>query len=68
MHAQDVRQDAQETALKMIQLHGLRAQAIALEHAAEMRQQGDLAGFDRWQQIHAGICELRQTRPAGRVA
>ncbi len=60
MHAQDFRQDAQETALRMIQLHGLRAQAIALERVAEMRQQGDAAGLDLWQQIHAGICELRQ--------
>lgn len=61
MHPQDVRRDAQETALKMIRLHGLRAQAVALERAAEMRQQGDAAGHDLWQQIHAGICELRQT-------
>lgn len=53
-------QDSQHTALMMIQLHGLRAQAIALEHVAVMRQQGDTAGLDRWQQIHAAICELRQ--------
>ena len=64
MHAPD----AQETALMMIRLHGLRAQAIALERAAEMRQQGDTAGLDRWQQIHAGICELRRTAPPGKVA
>ena len=37
------------------------AQAIAMERASEMRQQGDLSGHDRWQQIHAAICELRQT-------
>jgi hypothetical protein len=60
MEHQDVRRDAQETALKMIKLHGLQAQAIALEHAAEMRQQGDVAGHDLWRQIHAAICELRQ--------
>ena len=61
MQAQDIQLDAQEKALTMIRLHGLRAQAIALQHAAEMRQQGDVAGLDQWQQIHAAICELRRT-------
>jgi hypothetical protein len=64
MQQQYVRRDAQETALSMIRLHGLKAQAIALQHVAEMRQQGDVAGLDRWQQVHAAICELRQTAPA----
>jgi hypothetical protein len=64
MNAQQVRRNAQETALKMIGLHGLRAQAVALERAAEMRQQGDAAGQDLWQQIHAAICELRRTAPS----
>jgi hypothetical protein len=63
MQPQEVRRDAQETALKMIRLHGLRAQAIALERAAEMRQQGNVAGHDQWQHIHAAICELRRTAP-----
>ena len=67
-HAQDVRQNAQEIALMMIRLHGLRAQAVALERAAEMRQQGDVEGLDRWQQIHVGICELRRTGPVARAA
>ncbi|HEX3400538.1 MAG TPA: hypothetical protein VHT74_09445 [Acetobacteraceae bacterium] len=64
MTVQNVRQDARDTAQKMIQLHGLRAQAVALERAAETRQQGDQAGHDLWQQIHAAICELRRTAPA----
>jgi len=63
MREQDVRRNAQETALSMIRLHGLRAQAVALERVAEMRQQGDAAGLDRWQQVHAAICELRRTAP-----
>lgn len=63
MQEQNIRRDAQETALSMIRLHGLRAQAVALERAAEMRQQGDVAGLDRWQQVHAAICELRRTAP-----
>jgi hypothetical protein len=53
-------QDAKETAQMMIRLHGLRAQAIAQERAAEMRQQGDTAGLDHWQRIHTAICEMRQ--------
>jgi len=54
-------QNARETAQMMLRLHGLRAQAIAQERTAEMRQQGDTAGFDHWQQIHTAICELRRT-------
>ena len=64
MFEQDVRRDAQATALSMIKLHGLRAQAVAQERAAELRQAGDVAGHDLWQQIHAAICELRRTAPA----
>jgi len=60
MDGQDFHQDARATALSMIRLHGLRAQAIASERAAEMRQKGDIAGLDRWQQVHVAICELRQ--------
>jgi hypothetical protein len=63
MRETDVRLEAQERALSMIRLHGLRAQAVALERVAELRQQGDVAGHDRWQQIHAAICELRRTAP-----
>jgi hypothetical protein len=60
MREQDIRRDAQATAVSMIRLHGLRAQAVALQRAAEMRQRGDLASHDLWQQVHAAICELRQ--------
>jgi hypothetical protein len=68
MRDQEVRRDAQATALSMIRLHGLRAQAVALERAAEMRQRGDVAQHDLWQQIHAAICELRRTAPAASEA
>jgi hypothetical protein len=53
--------DPRETARMMISRHGLRAQAVALEHVEEMRQQRDTAGMDRWQTIHAAICELRRS-------
>ncbi len=64
MREQEVRRNAQETALSMIRLHGLRAQAVALERAAELRQQRDVAGLDMWQQVYAAICELRRTAAA----
>lgn len=54
-------QTAKETAEMMIRLHGLRAQAIAQKRATEMRQQGDTAGLDHWQQIHAAICDMRRS-------
>lgn len=59
-------QDARQTAQMMLRLHGLRAQAIAQERAAEMRQQGDALGLDHWQRIHSEICEMR--RAAHRTA
>jgi len=64
MHGQESWRDAHATAMSMIKLHGLRAQAVAVERAAELRQQGDVAGHDLWQQIHSAICELRQHAPA----
>ena len=57
-------QDAKDTARMMVRLHGLQAQAIALERVSEMRQQGNTAGLDHWQLVHTAICEMRQ---AGRT-
>ena len=51
-----------ETARSMIERHGLRAQAIALERASEMQVKGDTAEFARWRQVHDLICELNRTR------
>jgi hypothetical protein len=50
-----------DTAQQMIQLHGSRAPAMALERAAQMRAGGDAAEHDRWQSVHALICEFRRT-------
>jgi hypothetical protein len=63
MREQKVRRDAQARALSMIRLHGLRAQAVALERLAELRQQGNVADGHLWQQTHAAIYELRRTAP-----
>jgi hypothetical protein len=54
-------QDTKETARQMIKRHGLRAQAVALEHVHEARTQGDPDVLDRWEAIYAAICELRRT-------
>jgi hypothetical protein len=56
--------DPRDTAQNMIRLHGLRAQAIATEHLMEHRQAGDAAGLERWQAVHAAICELRRSAAA----
>lgn len=48
----------------MIQRHGLRAQAVAMDHVTELRQQGDAAGREHWEQVHSAICELRRTANA----
>jgi hypothetical protein len=50
-----------DTAQQMIQLHGLRAPAMALERVAQMRASGDTAEHERWQAVHALICEFRRT-------
>ena len=50
-----------DTAQQMIRLHGMRAPAMALERAAQMRASGNTAEHDRWQAVHALICEFRRT-------
>lgn len=56
--------DPTQIALSLIQRHGLRAQAVANERAAEMQNAGDAAGVDKWRQIHDLIAELRRTERA----
>jgi hypothetical protein len=58
-----MQQDPTEIARMMIQRHGLRAQAVALEHIQESRRQGDTQDLDRWQAVYNAICELRRTAP-----
>jgi hypothetical protein len=50
-----------DTAQQMIQMHGPRAPAMALERAGQMRASGDAAEHDRWQSVYALICEFRRT-------
>ena len=53
--------NGQPIAQMMIRRHGLRAQAVAEARLAEMRQRGDAAGLEFWQNTHAAIRELRRT-------
>lgn len=54
-------ESAVAAARDMIRLHGLRAQAVALERIAELRGQHDPAAIHHWEQTYAAICELRRT-------
>jgi hypothetical protein len=45
----------------MLRLHGLRAQAVAMERMTELRRQGDPVALHRWEQTYAAICELRRS-------
>jgi hypothetical protein len=53
--------DLRETGLMMIQRHGSRAPALALERANEAQVNGDAETAYHWQQVHAAICDLRRT-------
>ena len=57
-----VMDDAKETALAMIQRHGVRAQAVAEEHAAQEQTAGDSEAARRWHQIGMAIAGLRVAR------
>jgi hypothetical protein len=50
-----------QIARNLINVHGLRAQAVVQERISEARLAGDRAGLDRWQNVRAAIGELRQT-------
>jgi hypothetical protein len=54
--------DPMTIAQDLIQRHGLRAQAMAEVRAAELRQHGDMEGFERWCRIQAAIAGLKSTR------
>ncbi len=56
--------DPRGIAQSMIRRHGLRAQAIAMEHLMEHRQNSNAVELERWQAVHAAICELRRTAPS----
>jgi ferredoxin-NADP reductase len=61
-------EEMMQTARSMIERHGLRAQAVALERASEMQVKGDTAEFARWRQIRDLICEFHRTRREAQAA
>jgi hypothetical protein len=52
---------ALNAARNMLRLHGLRAEAVAMEHIAELRRQGDPDALHHWEETYAAICELRRS-------
>jgi len=53
--------DPVRMATKLIESHGLRAGAVAAEHAAQAQSAGDTAELERWRQVQTAIVELRMT-------
>ena len=53
--------DSKYTAQNLMTVHGLRAGAVVQEHIAEARQQGDVSGLEKWQNVEAAITDLRRT-------
>jgi hypothetical protein len=56
--------DNKTTAMNLMSVHGVRAQAVVSERIEEARLQGDASGLARWQNVETAINELRQTSPA----
>lgn len=55
--------DNKTTAMNLISVYGVRAQAVVSERREEARLQGDVSGLARWQNVEAAISELRRTSP-----
>lgn len=56
--------DNKKTAMSLISVHGVRAQAVVSERIQEARLERDASGLERWQNVGAAISELRRTSPA----
>jgi len=53
--------EAKMLARNLMDVHGLRAQAVVQERIAESRLQGDRLAMERWENVQAAIAELRRT-------
>ncbi len=53
--------DPIRTAQMLIERHGLRAAAVAAEHAAEAQLEGNPSALERWRHVQAAIAEVRAT-------
>lgn len=47
-----------ETALEMIREHGASAATEAIMFGAEMREMGDIQGWQFWQSVYRLICQI----------
>ena len=56
-------QSSVEVARMLIERHGLRAAAVAEEHAAEAQNAGDTASLGHWRSVQLAVSELRRTAP-----
>lgn len=56
--------NSKTTAINLISVHGIRAQAVVSERMEEARLQRDASGLARWQNVEYAINELRRTSRA----
>lgn len=58
-----------DIARMLMRSHGLRALAVAQEHAAQARAQGDTAATEHWSKVSLRVQELRSAdaQPASRA-
>lgn len=57
-----------DIARMLLRTHGLRAHAVAQEHAEQARAQGDSAGAAHWSAVSRRVQELRGTNGAAHPA
>lgn len=57
-----------DIARMLMRTHGLRALAVAQEHAQQARAKGDSAATDHWNQISRRVEELRGQNGGGHAA
>jgi hypothetical protein len=55
--------DNKATAMNLISVHGIRAQAVAHERLEEARLQGDASGLARWQKCQARSANCAEPAP-----
>jgi hypothetical protein len=60
--------DPIQVARMLLEAHGLRAAAVAQEHANEAQAAGDTAELDRWRAVQSAIAELKQAPEASTLS
>lgn len=57
-----------DIARMLMRTHGLQALAVAQEHAAEARAQGDTTASEHWTKVSQRVQELRGASAEGQAA